>query len=82
MCKRQAGERKPSVGLVVEELLKRLLLERLSLRAIARVLQVSIGWLIPRIKQIWQQVPQELPAGKSEQAELVLYGLEADEMWS
>lgn len=81
-CKRQAVKRKPSVGLEVEELLKRLLLERMSLRAIARVLQVSMGWLIPRIEQIWQQVPQELPVGKLEQAELVLYCLEADEMWS
>ncbi len=81
-CKRQAVERKPAVGLQVEELLKRLLLERLSLRAIARVLQVSLGWLMPRIQQLWQQVPQELPLGKLEQAELVLYCLEADELWS
>ena len=70
------------LGLAVEELLQRLLLERLSLRAIARVLQVSMGWLIPRIKQLWQQVPEELPVGKLEQAELMLYCLEADEMWS
>ena len=81
-CKRQAVERNPSVGLAVEELLKRLLLERMSLRAIARVLQVSLGGLIPRIQQLWQQVPAELPLGKLEQAEVVLYGLEADEMWS
>ena len=48
-CKRQAVERNPSFGLGKEDLLQRLLLERLSLRAIARVLQVSLGWLIPRI---------------------------------
>jgi len=81
-CNRQAVERKLSVKIEKEELLRRLLLERLSLRAIARVLQVSLGWLVPRIQQFWQQVPQELPVGKLEQAELVLYGLEADEMWS
>ena len=82
MCKRQAVARKPTVGLAGEDLLQRLLLERLSLRAIARVLQVSMGWLIPRIQQLWQQVPEALPVGKLAQAELVLYGLEADEMWS
>ena len=58
-CKRQAVERKAAAGLEREDLLKRLLLERLSLRAIARVLQVSLAWLLPRIKQLWQQVPQE-----------------------
>ena len=63
-------------------MLRRLLLERLSLRAIARVLQVSLGWLVPRIKQLWQQVPPQLPIGNLQQAELALYCLEADEMWS
>lgn len=82
MCKRQAVARKPSDGLAVEDLLKGLLLERMSLRAIARILQVSMGWLIPRIQQLWQQVPEVLPVGKLEQAEVVLYCLEADEMWS
>lgn len=81
-CKREAVERKAASNLETEALLKRLLLERLSLRAIARVLQVSLGWLIPRIQQLWQQVPENLPVGNLEQAELVLYCLEADEMWS
>ncbi|KAA5548333.1 IS1/IS1595 family N-terminal zinc-binding domain-containing protein [Adhaeribacter rhizoryzae] len=44
-CKRQAVERVPTASLQQEELLKRLLLERLSLRAIGRILQVSLGWL-------------------------------------
>ncbi len=81
-CKRQAVERKVAAGLEKQALLKLLLLERLSLRAIARVLAVSMGWLIPRIQQLWQSVPEEVPVGKLEQAELVLYCLEADEMWS
>lgn len=81
-CKRQAVERKPSLELTAEELLKRLLLERLWLRAIARVLQVSMGWLLPPIQQLWRQVPAELPIGQLEQAEVALYCLEADEMWS
>ena len=80
-CKRQAVERE-AVTLQLEVLLKRLLLERLSLRAIARVLGVSLGWLIPRVKQQWQQVPKQLPLAQLEQAALDLYCLEADEMWS
>ncbi|QMU27439.1 hypothetical protein [Adhaeribacter radiodurans] len=50
-------ERKIEAGLKPETLLKRLLLERLSLRAIARILQVSLGWLMPRIQHIWEQEP-------------------------
>lgn len=81
-CKRQAVERAIETSLEKRALLKRLLVERLSLRAIARVLQVSIGWLTPRIQQLWQSVPEQLPVGKLPKAELVLYCLEADEMWS
>ena len=81
-CKRQAVERTPETSLEKQTLLKQLLLERLSLRAIARVLQVSMGWLLPRVQQFWQSVPEQLPVGKLHQAELVLYCLEADEMWS
>ncbi|MDB5264365.1 MAG: transposase, family, partial [Adhaeribacter sp.] len=81
-CKRQAVARTIATSLEKQTLLKRFLVERLSLRAIARVLQVSMGWLIPRIQQLWQSVPEELPVGKLHQAELVLYCLEADEMWS
>jgi len=81
-CKRQAVERQTAPSLEKESLLQRLLLERLSLRAIARVLQVSLGWLVVRVKQLWQQVPPQLPIGKLKQAEVALYCLEADEMWS
>ena len=81
-CQRQTVAREQVSGLGQEDLLRHLLLERLSLRAIARVLQVSLGWLVPRVKQLWQQVPEQLPVGNLEQAELVLYCLEADEMWS
>ncbi len=65
-----------------EELLRTLLLERLSLRVIARILQVSLEWVTKRAKQRWQAVPQQLPTGKIETAELALYCVESDEMWS
>lgn len=75
-------ERQTEILLARETLLKRLLLERLSLRAIARVLQVSFGWLVPPVKQLWQQVSQTLPLGNLKQLELQLFCLEADEIWT
>ncbi|WKN44378.1 IS1/IS1595 family N-terminal zinc-binding domain-containing protein [Tunicatimonas pelagia] len=80
-CQRQAGERTDSVRFKREEILQSLLLERISLRAIARTLNVSLGWVVKRAKQYWQSVDKELPVGRLEQPELALYCLEADEMW-
>ena len=86
-CKRQFVEREPVFTFKREELLKDLLLERVSLRAIARILKVSLNWVVKRAQQCWQEVPEELPVwgdpvGKLEAAELQLYCLEADEMWT
>lgn len=81
-CKRQSVERKSPVVFQREELLKRLLLERISLRGIARVLKVSLSWVVKRSKQYWQSVSEELPVEQLKRPELALYCLEADEMWS
>ncbi|WP_424580397.1 IS1/IS1595 family N-terminal zinc-binding domain-containing protein [Tunicatimonas sp.] len=81
-CKRQAVERALAKRFSREDLLETLLLERLSLRAIARILQVSLGWVIKRFQQCWQTVPERLPTGKMKTPELALYCLEADELWS
>ena len=79
-CKRQAVERNPEPPLSRPALLRRLFLERLSLRRIARVLQVSFGWLLPRFQDVWQQA-KEPPLGALQKAEISLYCLEADERW-
>lgn len=81
-CCRQAVEREPEQLLSREELLKSLLLERVSLRAIARILNVSLGWLVPRIQALWQQTSDELPLGNLEKPQLKLLCVEADEQWS
>ncbi|WP_162051389.1 IS1 family transposase [Pontibacter pamirensis] len=81
-CRRQAVEREDEKLLSRDELLKSLLLERISLRAIARILQVSLGWLVPRVKALWQQVGEALPLGNLEKTEIKLLCLEADEQWS
>lgn len=81
-CHRQAVERKPERLFSREELLKCLLLERLSLRAIARLLKVSVGWVVPRAKALWQEVGEALPLGELEGTEVEVLCVEADEQWS
>ncbi len=81
-CNRQAVERKPSAMLEQKVVLKRLLLERVSLRAIARILHVSVTWVVQHAKQCWQSVGDRLPTGKLEHPEIALYCLEADEVWT
>lgn len=79
-CHRQAVERKPEQLFSREELLS-LLLERLSLRAIACLLRVSVGWVVPRVKALWQEVDEALPLGKLEKTEVQVLCVEADEQW-
>lgn len=81
-CKRQSVEREPALTFEREELLKDMLLERVSLRAIARILKVSLHWVVQHAQQCWQEVPKELPVGQLDEPELQLYCLEADEMWT
>ena len=81
-CNRQSVERGTPITFEREELLKNMLLERISLRAIARLLKVSLNWVIKRAKQYWQSVGEELPVGQLNNPELELYCLEADEMWT
>lgn len=81
-CHRQAVERAQEKLFSRNDLLKSMLLERLSLRAIARLLKVSVGWLMPRVKALWQEAGEALPLGKLGEAEVSVLCLEADEQWS
>lgn len=62
--------------------MEKLLLERISLRGICRVLTVSMGWLMPRLQSRWQEQGYDLPIGELAQAQVSLYAIEADELWS
>lgn len=62
--------------------MEKILLERLSLRAICRVLAVSMGWLTHRLKALWQAQGYDLPIGSLPQAEVKLVAVEANEFWS
>jgi insertion element IS1 protein InsB len=63
-CRRQSVAGKAEKCFTGDKLLKSLLLERLSLRAICRIMEVSFGWLMPRVKAIWQSAAEELPLGE------------------
>ena len=66
-----------------KDLVRRLLLEKLSLRGICRSAQVSQGWLFNFIKQEYDQIPRDLNVRvPPECTGLILERLEADELWS
>jgi insertion element IS1 protein InsB len=63
-CRRQSVARKAEKYFSGDKPLKSLLLERLSLRAICRIMKVSFGWLMPPVKAIWQSAAEELSMGE------------------
>ena len=72
-----------------KDLLKDLLLERLSLRGICRVLKVSLTWLLAFLKEIWSDLPDDLNMKFNFVKKLVsgrfyieMRKCEADELWS
>ena len=66
-----------------KNLVRRLLLEKLSLNGICRAAEVSQAWLLNFIKQEYAQVPRDMnvkvPPGS---LGLILERVEADELWS
>ncbi|MGK0174097.1 MAG: insertion element IS1 protein InsB [Ulvibacter sp.] len=66
------------------DLIDLLLTERLALRAICRVLKISLSWLIAYIKRLYKKQPEDLNYRLPEKAEvqLQLIDSELDEMWS
>ena len=67
-------------------MIKRLLLERLSLLAICRVMGVSLRWLLSFIADLYDTLPDDLnvqlPKELDRQVKLLRLHAEADEMWS
>lgn len=81
-CDRQFVIRNETVSQEKRELIKDLLLERISLRGICRVLKVSLAWLINFIEQQYQSTPEDLQFVAPSAAEIEIFCLEADEIWS
>ncbi len=81
-CGRQFVVKNETVSLEKRELIKVLLLERISLRGICRVLDISLTWLIDFIEQLYLKNPPDLNFIEPVAGEIKIFCLEADELWS
>ena len=66
---------------VIEKALK----ERISLRGICRIFDISITWLQSFAHTIWRQMPEDLGLSKDNIKaikKLQVFGIQADELWS
>ncbi len=82
LCDRQFVIKSETVSEEKRELIKSLLLERISLRGICRVLKVSLSWLINFIEQQYQRTPVDLKFVEPAAPELEIFCIEGDELWS
>ena len=82
LCGRQFVIRNETVSAKDQELIKKLLLERLSLREICRVLGVSLCWLLNFIERLYLANAEDFNFKCPADAEIELLLLEADEVWS
>ena len=80
-CGRQfvVGPTKTTVSKETKHLIDRLLVERISLRGIARVTQVSWSWLQDYVSQKLAQTPRQVKVSEKSPGRLTI---ECDEMWS
>ena len=65
-------------------LIDKLLLERIALRAICRVVEISLTWLLCYVKKLYSKQPDDLNycMPKRAEVELQVIDSELDEMWS
>ncbi len=82
LCARQFVIKNETVSRQKQKLVKRMLLERISLRGICRVLKVSLSWLLNFIEQLYLTTPEDLQFVEPAAAEIEIFCLEADEIWS
>ena len=66
-----------------KELVRRTLLEKVSLNGICRIFNISMPWLLDFIDEVIKTLPEDLNAEVSDNqdAEVELVKLEADELW-
>jgi len=68
-----------------KEKIRKLLAERIALRGICRVMDVSLKWLLGFMVSVYEKLPEDLNFRETEETdEIVIYALasEVDEMWS
>ena len=85
-CGRQFVEASQRITEADRALIKRLLLERLSLLGICRVMGISLRWLLSFVAEVYEALPDDLnvrlPQSVTGQVKLLRLQAEADEMWS
>ena len=66
----------------LREIIRRALMERVSLRAICRMLGISLTWLLDFAVQTWSEAPEDLDALSFDRTpdQLQITGLQLDEM--
>ncbi len=79
VCGTQFVIRDQVVSAQTKELITALLLERISLRGICRVAEVSLCWLLNFIEKLYSRVPEDLNFSVPADAEIEILCLEADE---
>ena len=62
-----------------KKLIKKMLLERISLRGICRVMGVSLTWLLNFFRQVTNDIPDHMGIVKPKKSKIII---EIDEMWS
>jgi len=65
--------------------IKKALKERISLRGICRIFDVSLSWLQFFAHDLWEQTPEDLGLSNEEIKQikkLQVFGIQADELWS
>jgi len=71
------------IGDHTKNLVKKALLERVSLHGICRIFDVSMPWLLELIDGLIEEIPQDLNAEVvQENDEIEVVVLQADELWS
>ncbi len=84
-CGRQFVPDSQRIDEATRALIRKLLLERLSLRGICRVLSLSLEWLLQFITEVYDQLPDDLyvrPLSPDRRLQLLRWEAEADELWS
>ncbi len=84
-CGRQFVRDSQRVGDQTRALVRRLLLERISLRGICRVTGLSLTWLLQFVAALYGRLPDDLcvaPASPQRRVRLLRLEAEVDELWS
>jgi insertion element IS1 protein InsB len=84
-CGRQFVRDSQRVSDETRAMVKRLLLERLSLRGICRVTGLSLQWLLQFIAEVYDRLPADLgvrPASPGRRIHVLRLEAEVDELWS